>query len=566
MTKRLLALNIVSFAYLCLAWLGSQDAAAGWGNLSMLFFFQFAVAAGGLSFGLAALARPARDDRRSVVAANLASLALLWLTPAGAVASGGLWFPVVLTVFLTTLGYLLGLGAYWTARGIEPARLGRFVGLFLALASALFAGVDALARENGAWMAGAAMFLLFLPMARLLLLPSPAAREAQPNPEVEHDLWLFVIIAALLWFLYGFNDSLCFLQFADYRGDYLYLSRGAYVAGLLLAGWLADRRRLLLPLAALAAQTAELAFHTFTREDGALSVFYFVHEFFSAFSIVFVTLLFLEVAMRTRRPELWAWMGRVVGMPASALGVALGLSLLRSQPLTVSLLVYTGLLMAVAALFYQGLLRYALQGGMIPALASPLMVGPGDVPMLFPQRMPEETTPPDRADRPPDFGLAEEARPPEDASATGETPPPPEDLFPAGDFVSALEDIAPMPEGLTPSADITLTPEDLAAATPVPSPLPEKAAPAENDTPLPAAESSEQRLAAYREHYGLTQRETEVLAIILQRRTIAEMAEDLFISPRTVKFHIGNLLAKTGTHSQAELLERLEAMPEQLGK
>ncbi|MBQ4211683.1 MAG: helix-turn-helix transcriptional regulator, partial [Selenomonas sp.] len=64
--------------------------------------------------------------------------------------------------------------------------------------------------------------------------------------------------------------------------------------------------------------------------------------------------------------------------------------------------------------------------------------------------------------------------------------------------------------------------------------------------PLPAPD--------YCTRYGLTQRETEVLDCILAGQSIAEISEALFISQRTVKFHITRLLRKTGTTSQKDLL------------
>ena len=64
--------------------------------------------------------------------------------------------------------------------------------------------------------------------------------------------------------------------------------------------------------------------------------------------------------------------------------------------------------------------------------------------------------------------------------------------------------------------------------------------------PLPAPD--------YCARYGLTQRESEVLDGILSGQSIAEISEALFISQRTVKFHITKLLRKTGATSQKELL------------
>ncbi len=52
---------------------------------------------------------------------------------------------------------------------------------------------------------------------------------------------------------------------------------------------------------------------------------------------------------------------------------------------------------------------------------------------------------------------------------------------------------------------------------------------------------------------GVTTREMDVLALVAGGLTNREIAERLFVSPRTVETHVANLLAKTGTASRAEL-------------
>jgi DNA-binding NarL/FixJ family response regulator len=52
----------------------------------------------------------------------------------------------------------------------------------------------------------------------------------------------------------------------------------------------------------------------------------------------------------------------------------------------------------------------------------------------------------------------------------------------------------------------------------------------------------------------LTQRETEVLGLLIEARSQKEIAAQLVISQKTVATHIQNLLGKFGVHSRAELL------------
>ena len=72
------------------------------------------------------------------------------------------------------------------------------------------------------------------------------------------------------------------------------------------------------------------------------------------------------------------------------------------------------------------------------------------------------------------------------------------------------------------------------------------------------ASSQEERLRKIKTFYNLSVRETEVLLEILQNHSINEMAENLFISPRTVKFHISSLLRKTGASSQHHLKQIIQ--------
>lgn len=54
--------------------------------------------------------------------------------------------------------------------------------------------------------------------------------------------------------------------------------------------------------------------------------------------------------------------------------------------------------------------------------------------------------------------------------------------------------------------------------------------------------------------YSLSQRESALLRLILDGSTNKEVAEKLFISENTVKFHVRNLLRKTGCSNRKELL------------
>ncbi len=54
--------------------------------------------------------------------------------------------------------------------------------------------------------------------------------------------------------------------------------------------------------------------------------------------------------------------------------------------------------------------------------------------------------------------------------------------------------------------------------------------------------------------FALTRREKQVLSFLVQSKTYQDIAEELVISPLTVRSHIENLYRKLGVHSKAELV------------
>ncbi|MFC3996330.1 LuxR C-terminal-related transcriptional regulator, partial [Nocardiopsis sediminis] len=59
---------------------------------------------------------------------------------------------------------------------------------------------------------------------------------------------------------------------------------------------------------------------------------------------------------------------------------------------------------------------------------------------------------------------------------------------------------------------------------------------------------------------GLTPRETEVLRLLAQGRTNAQIAERLFISAKTASVHVSNILAKLGTPNRAAAAARARGL------
>jgi DNA-binding CsgD family transcriptional regulator len=58
---------------------------------------------------------------------------------------------------------------------------------------------------------------------------------------------------------------------------------------------------------------------------------------------------------------------------------------------------------------------------------------------------------------------------------------------------------------------------------------------------------------------ALTGRELEIAELIVDRKTNAEIARDLFLSKKTVETHIRNMFRKLGASSRVDIARAMEA-------
>ena len=563
MDKRLIAANALSFFSMVIVYQAFLTVASPISAIRLPFslmqlnlWFMFVSLLGVLLFAYTFRREPERDVTRLLhvsLAANGLSVLALAAGLAGKSANpflyiGGLLFPLA-------CGYLDGCLFYLLARHTVPRRQGIAIGLYIAITNGLLFLVQRLVeRATGEplffpWP----LLLVALALIAFLLRPVPAEETAKPvvpQTQVSDHLPLFCGIGILLSLLIGLSSTLDFVEYEEYYRNWHAISRLFLAAGYLAAGWLADHYPVWLPLAALLAKVTVFAAYTFVLEGAPLWFTVFADAFFSPFIILFIIWMFFNVALRSTRPELWAGMGRAIERPFHVLGALAGEMLLEHKVSHgVMSLVYMGLLILAVVLLYRLFLLYAEAWkhsaveetvAKVKAEAAKQTATENYAKVLATENNKNTAATNSAtavsAENVADSNVAEKTEIWEDfAFETAE-------IF----TTETAEDSTIKTENDSPNIVIEQKTE-AAEATPETIIKPDSSL-ADESGPLHG-----DRLRKYQLRYRLTNRETEVLWEILQKHKTADIATNLIITIPTAKYHISNILQKTGTKNQREL-------------
>lgn len=563
MDKRLIAANALSFFSMVIVYQAFLTVASPLSAIRLPFslmqlnlWFMFVSLLGVLLFAYTFRREPERGVTRLLhvsLAANGLSVLALAAGLAGETATfflyiGGLVFPLA-------CGYLDGYLFYLLARHTVPRCQGIAIGLYIAFTNGLLFLVQRLVE----WVTGAPLFLpwplllLALALIAFLLRPVPAEEEAQPvvpQTQIMDHLPLFCGIGVLLSLLIGLSSTLDFVEYEEYYRNWHAISRLFLAAGYLAAGWLADHYPVWLPVAALLAKVAVFAAYTFVLEGAPLWFTIFADAFFSPFIILFIIWMFFNVALRSSRPELWAGMGRAIERPFHVLGALAGEMLLEHKVSHgVMSLVYMGLLVLAVVLLYRLFLLYAEAWkhsaveeslAKVKAEAAKQTAAENYAKVLATENN-KNTAAANNLAAVPAENVA-------DANAAEET-----EIWEDFAYETAEIFTTETAENSTIKTEndsqniVTEQKTEAAEATPETIIKPDSSL-ADESGPLHG-----DRLRKYQLRYRLTNRETEVLWEILQKHKTADIATNLIITIPTAKYHISNILQKTGTKNQREL-------------
>lgn len=87
---------------------------------------------------------------------------------------------------------------------------------------------------------------------------------------------------------------------------------------------------------------------------------------------------------------------------------------------------------------------------------------------------------------------------------------------------------------------------------------PASAIPTSNTPSTPPSTALDERCAYVRQHFGLTERETDMVRLLAHGRSKTSISKELFISENTVKSYTRNVYSKLNIHSKQQLLDILD--------
>ena len=218
---------------------------------------------------------------------------------------------------LLAAGYIGGFSHYILAVALrDRTYTGRITSIAIAVGIAAQYAVQNLLGPSAALLAWALAAVLTIFSGLSHIRDDDAYRPAPSRPAArfpqKHFCTLMAVVA-LMSMIISLDDTICLTLHAQGSVNLYGLPRLFYAGSILLAGYLADRqKRAYLPLATVCVVLISgFAFAFLNRPDT-----YWINAcllyIYSGFYVAFFTVMFLDVAAKSSRPELWAGMGRVV--------------------------------------------------------------------------------------------------------------------------------------------------------------------------------------------------------------------------------------------------------------
>lgn len=222
------------------------------------------------------------------------------------------------TAALLLTGHIGGCVYYNTAMYFSGSRYtGRMIGIGMCAAISLQFVVQNLTPQSVVFMisiflsvAFVMYFIIRAPKDWILENPLPYSSDGLRGSKTEAALIAAVVLMSLVS---GMIDSVLTAFNAEKAWDIYSGVRLFYALGLILAGFIADiKERKYLPIATVCAILISSVCMFFLSDEASYFAGTALMYLYSGFYVIFFTVMFLDFAPKSRCPELWSGMGRIV--------------------------------------------------------------------------------------------------------------------------------------------------------------------------------------------------------------------------------------------------------------
>ena len=218
---------------------------------------------------------------------------------------------------LLAAGYIGGFSHYILAVALrDRAYTGRVTSIAIAVGVGVQYAVQNLLSPLAALLAWALAAVLTIPLGLFHIVSDDICRPAPSRPAArfsQKHFCMLMAVVALMSMIISLDDTICLTLHAQGSVNLFGLPRLFYAGSILLAGYLADRqKRAYLPLATVCVVLISGFAFTFLSRPDTYWINACLLYIYSGFYVSFFTVMFLDAAVKSSRPELWAGMGRVV--------------------------------------------------------------------------------------------------------------------------------------------------------------------------------------------------------------------------------------------------------------
>lgn len=219
---------------------------------------------------------------------------------------------------LLLTGHISGCVYYNTAMYFAASRYtGRLIGTGMGVAILLQFVVQNLIPQSVTFIISIILSVAFvmyfvIKAPRDWILENPLPYSSDAKKDFKKTL-LLIVAVVLMSLVAGMIDSVLTAFNAEKSYDVYGGVRLFYALGLILAGFLADiRERKYLPLSTVCTILLSSVCMFFLSDEVSYFTGTALMYLYSGFYVIFFSVMFLDFAPKSRRPELWAGMGRIV--------------------------------------------------------------------------------------------------------------------------------------------------------------------------------------------------------------------------------------------------------------